>query len=264
MRKERFGFKELYEVQLKATSSMRIGERDVSPGEPIVVFDSIQISTIREHTDRKHARGGYGNEAHVMWEQNRRVDLSFTQGVFSPTHLALLANANIIENQDFIPIPKIETFELNETLEIELEQDPFSPETIFVYHEKGKKIKDFEVVGKKVSFPTLTSLDRVSIHYDMIYRDSNLSLILGSKLITNFVELSGKTRLRDDKTGMESTAVICFPRVQLTSDLFLRLGRDASPIQGEFLAQAFPVGPKGREQVGKIIILSTDIDNKWR
>lgn len=264
MDENRFSFKELYETQLKATSPMKIGKRNIEQGEPIVVFDNIQISMIREHTDRKLARGGYGNEAQAMWEQNRRIDLSFTQGVFSPLHLALLANAEVDQVQDPILVPKIERLQLDKDKKVKLSNQPVTEKGMFVFDSQGNKIIHYQVKENEVTFTRAPTDGFVTIHYTMYYSDNSMTITLGSKLITNFVELSGKTRLRDDKTGYESTAIITFPKVQLTSDLFLRLGRDANPIQGEFLAQAFPVGPKGRERVGKITILSTDIDNRWR
>jgi hypothetical protein len=39
-----FGIKELYDVTLKATYTIEVGERRIEPGETIAAFDKIQIA----------------------------------------------------------------------------------------------------------------------------------------------------------------------------------------------------------------------------
>ena len=45
---EQFSMKELYDVSLKSTYPMRIGNRTIEPGEKIAVFDKIQLANFNE------------------------------------------------------------------------------------------------------------------------------------------------------------------------------------------------------------------------
>jgi len=255
----RFGFKELYDVQLKATYPMNIGDRKIVPGEPIAIFDSIQMSTFNPRIESTSAKGGYGNAPQVFWEDTTHIDFMFTQGVFSSTHLALLANA-VMENNTTTIVPKIETLETDEFSKVTLQEVPLS-NNFFIYDSiSGLKIINYTVQDKEVTLSDL-AYHSVKVVYDFDYLDNSIKLSIGDRLVTGFLELSGKTRLRDDKTGHESTGIIIMPKIQLMSDLSIRLGRDASPMQGNFLARGYPVGPKGRTKVADLILLSTDVDN---
>ena len=77
------------------------------------------------------------------------------------------------------------------------------------------------------------------------------------------MELRGKTRLKDDKTGQTITGIISIPKLKLMSDLSIRLGRDVPPVAGNFNTVAFPIGSKGNEKVMDFILLEDDIDSDF-
>lgn len=55
------GFKELYEVSLKATYPIEINGRAIEVGETVAVFDKILIGTFEEKKNVISANGGIGN-----------------------------------------------------------------------------------------------------------------------------------------------------------------------------------------------------------
>jgi hypothetical protein len=61
-------------------------------------------------------RGGYDNREHVFWETTKKLDLTFSQGVFSNTQFAILNNAKMIkiEPEEPILITKVEELESDE------------------------------------------------------------------------------------------------------------------------------------------------------
>ena len=82
---------------------------------------------------------------------------------------------------------------------------------------------------------------------------------VGKRLIDGFLQLEGKTRVKDDITGKTRTAILRIPRLKLVSDLSMRLGRDAGPLLATFAAAGYP--SLGRDkQVMEMIFLSDDID----
>lgn len=90
------GFKELYEVSLKTTYPIEVGGNTIEVGETVASFDKIQIANFQEIKSFASANGGWDNRAHVYWEPTKEIKINFTQGVFSKTQLALMANANLI------------------------------------------------------------------------------------------------------------------------------------------------------------------------
>ena len=85
-----FGLKELTDLTLKVTYPIEMDGRVFEPGEVIARFDKIQIANFRELVSRVSANGGFANEARVIWEDPKEIQLNFTQGIFSKNQFALL------------------------------------------------------------------------------------------------------------------------------------------------------------------------------
>jgi hypothetical protein len=79
------GFKELYEVALKATYPIEVGGRKIEAGETVAFFDKIQIANFQEVKNSTSANGGFDNRGRVFWESTKEVKINFTQGAFSKT-----------------------------------------------------------------------------------------------------------------------------------------------------------------------------------
>ena len=95
-----FGLKELTDLTLKVTYPIEMAGRIFEPGEVIARFDKIQLANFKEVTSRVSANGGFDNRSHVIWEDPKEIQLSFTQGIFSARQFALLSNARLIDEQD--------------------------------------------------------------------------------------------------------------------------------------------------------------------
>lgn len=258
MEKEFFGFKELFDVQLRATQEIIIGSRVIEKGEPIAVFQSIQYGNIEETKDYTAATGGHGNPPLITWESTREVRLYFTQGIFSKIHLALLGNSNLFPTKNII-VPMIEEGSTDEEGAIELKYPPLSNH-IFIYDAEGNKIKNYTIIDKKIYLPEHL-FKNIKIIYDFNYDNDATILEVGKHWLSGFMELRGKTRLKDDKTGQTITGIISIPKIKLMSDLSIRLGSSAPPVAGNFHTIAFPVGAKGNQRVMDFILLSDDVDS---
>ena len=72
---DNIGFKELYEVTLKATYPIEMGDRKIEVGEIIAIFDKIQIANFEEKKSFISANGGFDNRAQVWWEETKEIIL---------------------------------------------------------------------------------------------------------------------------------------------------------------------------------------------
>ena len=140
---EKFGsFKELYDVNLRATYNIEIGDRVYVPGEVITRFDKIQVAGLQENIRRVKATGGYENRTLVVWESLRDINLSFVQGVFSMTQFALLSNSRVfnVEEDKGVLVSRYEELETNEEGKVKLKNIP--NDGLFVYNKStGEKIE---------------------------------------------------------------------------------------------------------------------------
>lgn len=256
-----FGLKELTEFTLKATYTIEIDGRVFEPGEVIARFDKIQIANFREITSRIAATGGKGNVAHVIWEEPKEVQLSFTQGIFSKRQFALLSNANLIKKMpsEQILVPVHTTCESDLNGMVQLEHENVS--NVFIYDAKTfEKINPISVDLEKGVIVIGKAYRDIEIDYQYDYSNGSSVMHIGQKLINGFLLAEGKTRVKDDITGKTRTAILRIPRLKLVSDLSMRLGREAGPLLANFTAVGYPVGSSRDKMVMEMLFLNDDID----
>lgn len=253
------GLKEIYGCVLKATYDIDIRGKKIKAGEPIAVFDSVQMADFQEIKSRIDATGGYNNQTWVSWESTKEVRLNFTQGVFSKIHFALLGNSDLTKANE-VDVPENEDLEINEELQVTLK---FTPKegTLFVYDKStGALLTDYELNDKVIHFNNIDPYTEIEVYYDFIYENVDM-ISIGRQLISGYLTMTAKTRLKDDVTGKTVTGVFKIPRLKLMSDFSIRLGNDVPPSVGHFGITAYPTGSKGSEKVIDFILLNDDIDS---
>ena len=254
------GFKELYEVSLKTTFPMEMNGHTIEAGEKIAIFDKVLISTFDEKKNITSANGGYGNSAHIWWEETKELRMQFTQGNFSKEQLAIMTGAKLVrENESVILISKREKLETDEKGAFELQKMPIGP--VFIYDfSTGKKITNFVNEDRFFSIDN-SAFQEIVVDYQYNYYGESQTLIVGQNFIDGYLSLEGKTRVKDDTTGQVTTGIVKIPKLKLLSNLSMRLGKDAVPVVGRVDAVAMPDGERGRKKVMEIIFLDEDIDS---
>ena len=256
-----FGLKELTDLTLKVTYPIEMAGRIFEPGEVIARFDKIQLANFKEVTSRVSANGGFDNRSHVIWEDPKEIQLSFTQGIFSARQFALLSNARLIDEQDEkgIIISGHYSGESDEEGKILVGKAGISD--VFVYDAKTyEKITPKSIDFKNGKIVIDFQYKDVEVDFNYRYYEKVTSCILGRKLIQGYLQLEGKSRVKDDITGKTRTAILRIPRLKLVSDLTMRLGREATPVLANFNAIGLPTGERGNKQIMELLFLSDDID----
>ena len=264
-----FGMQELYFVQLKSTYPIEVKGQLIAAGEVVAAFDKIQIANFKDISREVAAQGGYQNRKLVIWDRVEGVDLVFAQGIFSKTQLALMNNARLVSlGQDStIPIAEREELETNENGIITLTHVPLSS-WIFVYNkETGEKLTGLHRIdsNKLQTDPPLAYTD-VIVDYE--YGDNggaDVNLI-GEEIFDGYLSLEGRSRFKDDVTGDTHTAIIRIPKLKITSDFNLTLGKNAQPVVPKFTGTALSEGPRKESKAIEIYFLEDDIDedSEWR
>lgn len=256
-----FGMKEVYEVVITAPYDLRINNVFIPKGEPILVFSSLQMLNFNEIKEHINATGGYGNQVWVSWDRTRQLDIRFSQGVMSRLHLAFLGNANIGTEQKYL-VPMWEELETNESAQVELKHTPANDD-IWAYNSSTGEHLRGSVNENVISFDGVEPYTDVQVRYVYEYQSPATVLNIGRQLIPGYLQMTMKTRLKDDITGKTVTGVFSIPQVKLMSDFSIRLGSDAPPVVGNFAMTAFPTGSKGSEKVMDFILLNDDVDSDF-
>lgn len=253
-----FSLKEIYDVVLKATYPMEINGIHFDIGDIIIKFDKLQLANFSEISSFVAARGGFDNRARVIWDELKEVPLTFTQGVFSKMQMAMMNNLKIIdskENQSEI-FTQVEETQSDGDGKIILKHIPV--DKLRIKDENGANL-DYEIENNIVTIQDI--FKSVYVSYDFEYTNKMTYLTIGQRFLNGFLALEGRTRVKDDITGQTHTGIIRIPRLKLISDLSIRLGQNATPVQGTFKAIGYPIGVKGNKKAMEIIFLDDDIDS---
>ena len=254
------GFKELYDVSLKATYPIEVGGRIIEVGETVAAFDKIQIANFEEKKDFISANGGYDNRARVWWEESKEIRITLAQGVFSIEQMVLMTNARLLNNDGLsvVLVNSRETVESNEVGKAVVKHSIQSP--VFIYDKAtGEKIINFTYNDNYINIDRAYTEIVVDYYYN--YDNKYSTLTFGRGLINGYLSLEGKTRVKDDITGQVTTGIIKIPKLKLMSNLSMRLGQDAVPLVGRLDAVAVPTGERGQKKLMELIFLSDDIDS---
>ena len=252
-------FKTLEEVYIKATQNIDVNGRSFSEGETIAFFDKIQVAGLNELKNYVAARGGYDNRGLVYWETTEELKLTFTQGVFSNTQFGLLNNAQLIQYNIDEPVlvTKMEELECDEFGNIVTSEE--AVDQVFVYDkETGEKLFWWKV-GRNLKIDG--SYKDLIVKYRYNYIGGATVAKIGQRCLRGFLELEGKTRVKDDTSGLITTGIITIPKLKLMSGLSMKLGSQANPVVGTFEAVGVPVEERHNSYVAQFLFLNDDIDS---
>ena len=294
------GMKELYDVTIRLTSPAEFNGRKFNVNESLLVFKTAEIAQINEQKRNVQAKGGYHNTPLINWETDKEMNFGITNGVLSPVSFALLSNSrielptmksvsyneilNTIEDNDYCYIdlkycpnhcncimgaqgnPNNEPLPLGRRQELMLKPLPPSKDKfIFIYDsETGKKINDFEIYQNRIFFKEFYR--QVYIDYTFEYEDKIKVIKVGDRLFNGFLSLTGKMSVKDEMSGEVTTAILEIPKIKLSSNLSMRLGKnyDNSTVS-DFFFTGYPDENVRREKqsVCKITFLDKELTGDY-
>ena len=292
------GVKELYDVTLRLNNPLQIGDRKFNINETILSFKTAEIAQIQERKNVTSVKGGYHNKFLLDWEVDQQMDFAITNGVLSTTSWALLSNSKIIEPKiasiPFIenlrtiedenycytelkycpnciegqmglqPNPNFEPLPMGRRPELMLKPlPPTRIRWIFCYDgDTGLPIKEFKIYGNKVFFKK--SYRNVMVDYTFTYEDKIKVLEVGNRLLNGFLRLDGKMSIKDENSGEVTTAILELPKIKLSSNLSMRLGKDYdSSMVSNFYFTGYPPEDNRNDTIAKITFLDKELTGDY-
>lgn len=294
------GIKELYDVSIRLNSPLEFNGRKFNINETLLLFKTAEIADITERKSSVQAHGGYHNNALINWETDKEMNFAISHGVLSPVSWALLSNSKIempktksvsyneivytIEDNNYCYVdlkykpnhcncimgaqgnPCNEPLPMGRRPELMLKPLPPSREKfIFVYdQETGRRIDDFEIYENRLFFKR--PYRKVYVDYTFEYEDKIKVIKVGDRLFNGFLSLAGKMSVKDEMSGEVTTAILEIPKIKLSSNLSLRLGRnyDSSTVS-DFFFTGYPDENVRREKqsVCRITFLDKELTGDY-
>ena len=291
------GIKELYDVNLRLNRPLEIGGKKYDINESILSFKSAELAQINEQKTSKQARGGLYNQVLIDWTIDKEMPFAMQHGVLSPTSWALLSNSklqgqkeksvgiteelhtledeqyccvelkfwpNCIErlgaqpNPDFMPHPQGRRPEL-----MLKPLPPSKTKWLFCYDmETGHPIRDVTIYNNRLFFKQFYR--KVLVDYTFTYEDNVQVIEVGNRLLNGFLRLDGKMSVKDEKSGRVTTAILELPKIKLSSNLSMRLGKgyEYSTVS-DFYFTGYPEEDNKNGTIARVTFLDTELTGDY-
>ena len=294
-----FGHKELYSVVLRANTPMQFGTRHIEVQEPVLYFNSVQMSLLSEQNRPIFARGGWANMPHVIWDERSEVQFQMVDGVMSSAGFGILLGANVATQEDGEPL----YINMREELEplgithektvknekryfpvIELKHKPVMYPTrkifIFTYDHNtiqqkiyGLCLEPEDALGS-THYRMALALDKnfetpaenngsyvIDYYYKYEEEDTPLIYSVNKERFNGLFSLEAKFYSKDENEGHNYTNILYMPKVRIVSNINLQLGERANPTVSTFNIIGMPetVG-ETRNLIMEITRLSEAVD----
>lgn len=246
--------KDLETVCLKAKDEMVFGNRVLEAGEPVLYFKNLQIALLEERIRPIFARGGWGNEPLVIWEDRQETSFSFMNGTVTATSLNLLLNADMIERDQNEPVFFSEdNLEISGEGKIYLKYEPDLTKKsfffIYDYENIQKKIKPVSIEGNVVSFDKELAGKQVLCDYYFPHKKDQIFYTLARERLSALYTLEATFLMKDENDGQYHTGLLRMPKVRVMSEIKMRMGERADPTVATFTVVAMPDTQRDRQSV---------------
>lgn len=243
---QQFGIKDLENVSIKAVTPFSFGEKSVVEGEPVLYFANVQLAQLDQNASPVMAKGGRGNQTHIIWERQNDMTFQITAGVLTNYGFGLLNNARVLTTgvNDTTLVPKTEILALDLNGSGVLKYTPSGRKPIFCFAYGNLIIQEKLIYSnltmKTISFGSAHAGDNVLVEYYFEYGEQTTLYIIDKNRFKGLFSLEGKIELVGDTDGLRHTVLLTIPKMRILTNLNLRLGELATPVVSTFNIIAIP------------------------
>lgn len=92
---QRYGIKEVADVTF-----YHINSKTNEPDYPVLVLDSLKVTSIEQTAETAEARGGRGNAKLIVWDFGKEITVNIEDALFSPKSLAIMFADGKVRGQE--------------------------------------------------------------------------------------------------------------------------------------------------------------------
>ena len=90
---QRYGIKEVADVTFYELDNAGL------PAKPVLVLDSLKVTSIEQTAESSEARGGKGNAKLIVWDYGKELTITIEDALFSPKSLSIMMADGRVKNE---------------------------------------------------------------------------------------------------------------------------------------------------------------------
>ena len=225
---QRYGIKEVADVTFYKIND------DGTPGAPVLVLDSLKVTSIEQTAESTEARGGKGNAKLIVWDFGKELTVNIEDALFSPKSLSIMmADGRVTETS------KTEDKYILKSARV-VATSASTKEAPEIYID-GKKIKPEETLDKEIKWyaatPGEVGLTQVtSFEKGEVYIGTWKHPVAAKSIITVTPDsfpgtyyVTGDTMIRSDRTGNDEYFQFVIPKAKMQAEQTISMEAEGDP-----------------------------------
>jgi hypothetical protein len=223
---QRYGIKEVADVTFYEIDD------NGDPGAPVLVLDSLKVTSIEQTAESTEARGGKGNAKLIVWDFGKEITITIEDALFSPKSLSIMmADGKVTNTTTGATIRK--------SARVVCKEDDKTPDIVI----DGKKVDQNEVANTEIVWykaasgtaemtkMTDTAFTKgdvyVAVWHHPVKQASTITITPDSFPGTYYV--TGDTMVRSERTGKDEYFQFIIAKAKMQAEQTISLEAEGDP-----------------------------------
>ena len=223
---QRYGIKEVADVTFYEIKD------DGTPGAPILVLDSLKVTSIEQTAETAEARGGKGNAKLIVWDFGKELTVNIEDALFSPKSLSIMfADGKVLEGTNTTNDKGC----VKKSARVVATAD--TKPSIYI---DGKEVAEAETVGSKIEWYTVgsngTMTTATSFTKGNVYHATWKHPVRAKSVITITPDsfpgtyyVTGDTMVRSERTGKDEYFQFVIQKAKMQAEQTISMEADGDP-----------------------------------
>lgn len=218
---QRYGIKEVADVTFYDITETG------DPGAPVLVLDSLKVTSIEQTAESAEARGGKGNAKLIVWDFGKEITVNIEDALFSPKSLSIMMADGRVKNET------TDKFIMKSTRVVATEDK--QPKIML----DSKEVDTTEVTGLKfyeakegdVGLSETTTFVKGNVYIATWKHPVAAKTIITIKpdSFPGTYYVTGDTMIRSERTGKDEYFQFVIPKAKMTAEQTISLEAEGDP-----------------------------------
>lgn len=223
---QRYGIKEVADVTF-----YHINKETNEPDYPVLVLDSLKVTSIEQTAESTEARGGKGNAKLIVWDFGKEITVNIEDALFSPKSLSIMFADGIVSKDDSTNTSEYGTVLKSARVVATNGSAPVIKIDGKVVDQTANSVTWYEAAEGKAELVTTTTFTKGRVYVAMwkhpVAAKSIITITPDSFPGTYYV--TGDTMIRSERNGEDEYFQFVIPKAKMQAEQTISMEAEGDP-----------------------------------
>lgn len=223
---QRYGIKEVADVTF-----YHINKETNEPDYPVLVLDSLKVTSIEQTAESTEARGGKGNAKLIVWDFGKEITVNIEDALFSPKSLSIMFADGIVASDNSTNVSEYGTVLKSARVVATDNSAPIIKIDGRTVNQTEASVTWYEASEGKAELTTTTSFVKGHVYVAMwkhpVASKSIITITPDSFPGTYYV--TGDTMIRSERNGEDEYFQFVIPKAKMQAEQTISMEAEGDP-----------------------------------